>query len=155
MSSTRKRVVTGLNAEGKSTITATGPAPAIFEYDGWGMEEHWAIERMPPPLDETTNAAERPEYLLQPAGGQARCRIVRFAPHSGFPMHVTATLDFLVVLTGELRLIMEDGEVVLQPGDTVVQRGTLHAWANDGDVECLVAGVLISSLDDTASPITA
>jgi quercetin dioxygenase-like cupin family protein len=145
MTGTRKRVVTGINARGKSSITSAGPAPAIFEYEGWSMEEHWAIERLPPPLDEVTNAAETPEYLLQPAAGQARCRIVTFGPRSAFPMHITDTLDFVVVLSGELRLIMEEGEILLQPGDTVVQRGTTHAWANASDEPCVVAGILISA----------
>jgi quercetin dioxygenase-like cupin family protein len=144
--------VTGINAAGKSVVTATGPAPAIFEYEGWSMEEHWAIEGMPPRLDETTNAAERPEYLLQPGPGEARCRIVTFGPRSTFPMHVTETLDFVVVLTGELRLIMEEGDILLQAGDTVIQRGTLHAWANDSDQECVVAGILISALSQSTPP---
>ena len=142
----RQRVVTGLNSQGKSVITSAGPAPAIFEHEGWSMEEHWAVTRMPPPLDETTNAADVPDYHLQPSPGDTRCRIVTFGPHSTFPMHTTETLDFVVVLSGELRLIMEEGEVVLRPGDTVIQRGTAHAWANDGDVDCVVAGVLISAV---------
>jgi quercetin dioxygenase-like cupin family protein len=147
------RVVTGLNAEGKSVVTSAGPAPAIFEYEGWSMEEHWAIERMPPPLDETTNAAEQPEYLLQPSAGEARCRIVTFGPHSSFPMHTTATLDFLVVLSGELRMLMEEGDITLHAGDTVVQRGTPHGWANDTDQECVVAGILISADDLPEEPV--
>ena len=145
MATARTRVVTGLNAAGKSVVTSAGPAPAIFEYEGWSMEEHWAIERMPPPLDETTNAAERPEYLLQPSAGEARCRIVTFGPHSSFPMHVTATLDFLVVLAGELRMLMEEGEITLHTGDTVVQRGTPHGWRRRTDHDCVVAGILLSA----------
>ena len=119
------------------------------------MEEHWAIDSMPPSLNETTNAAEQPDYLLQPAAGDARCRFVTFGPHNSFPMHVTETLDFLVVLSGELRLIMEEGDIVLRPGDSVVQRGTLHAWANDSDEECVVVGVLISSLAGPEQPAVA
>lgn len=141
----RKRVVTGLNADGRSTIISAGPPTASFDYDGWGMDEDWAIEQLPPPLDEATNAADDPNYHLEPAEGGIRCRIVRFGPGSTFPMHVTATLDYVVVLSGQLRMIMEDGEITLDPGDSVVQRGTLHAWANDGDVECVVAGILVST----------
>jgi quercetin dioxygenase-like cupin family protein len=147
----RKRVVTGLNAQGKSVIVAEGPAPAIFEYEGWSMEEVWAVSETPPRLDETRNAAEDPEYLLQPAAGEARCRIITFRPHSSFPMHVTETLDWVIVLSGELRLIMEDGDTLLRAGDSVIQRGTQHAWANDSDADCVVAGILISAKEAPAT----
>jgi len=142
---TRKRVVTGVNAEGKSIVTSAGPPPTIFQYDTWSMTEEWAIDSFPPPLDEQVNPADAGgDYQLQPPVGGARCRIVTFGPHSSFPMHVTATLDFVVVISGRLRLIMEEGEVTLEPGDSVVQRGTIHGWANDGDVDCVVAGILIN-----------
>jgi uncharacterized cupin superfamily protein len=45
-------------------------------------------------------------------------------------MHRTRTLDYVVVIEGELVLILDDSEVILKPGDVVVQRGTDHAWEN-------------------------
>jgi uncharacterized cupin superfamily protein len=48
-------------------------------------------------------------------------------------MHRTRTLDYVVMIEGELVLILDDSEVVLHPGDVVVQRGTNHAWENRSD----------------------
>ena len=63
-------------------------------------------------------------------------------------MHQTPTLDYVVILSGELYLIMEDGETLLQPGDIVIQRGTNHAWSNRSDEPCIQLAVLIDASDD-------
>ena len=61
-------------------------------------------------------------------------------------MHTTATIDFEVVLDGEIWLELDDGvEVHLQPGDCVVQNGTRHAWRNHGDVTCRLAVILLGA----------
>jgi quercetin dioxygenase-like cupin family protein len=141
-----KRVVTGLNAEGRSTIISADAAPGTFTSERRSMQELWAVERLPAPLDEPRNAADTDDYTLEPAPGGACFRIIATRPQAGHgPMHATATLDLIVVLAGELRLIMEEGDVLLQPGDVVIQRGTQHAWSNDGDQECIIAGVLLST----------
>jgi uncharacterized cupin superfamily protein len=83
------------------------------------------------------------------------CRIVAFppdrafradarAPHAG--MQKTRTLDFCLVLQGEITLVLDTEEVELKAGDTVVQRGTRHAWSNRSETACVVA---ISSHDAT------
>ena len=63
------------------------------------------------------------------------------APHP--LMHRTQTLDFGILIDGELTLILDDSEVRLTPGDIVVQRGTNHAWSNRGDKPCRIAFVLL------------
>ncbi len=61
-------------------------------------------------------------------------------------MHTTDTVDFEVVLSGEITLELDDGaEVTLKPGDTVVQNGTRHAWHNRGDVPVVIAAVIIGA----------
>ncbi len=60
-------------------------------------------------------------------------------------MHVTDSLDYLIVISGELTMIMDVGEVTLKPGDCVVQRGTRHGWANRGDKPVIAAAVLIDA----------
>jgi quercetin dioxygenase-like cupin family protein len=145
MSTGRKRVVTGVNAEGQSIITSAGPPPTILGIEGGGMEELWMVDAFPHKLDEALNPADSPEHTGAMDGPGAWFRIVTFAPHSSYPMHKTGTLDFVVVLSGSVRMLMEDGEVTLTPGDSVVQRDTLHAWANDSDEPCVVAGILISN----------
>jgi mannose-6-phosphate isomerase-like protein (cupin superfamily) len=64
-------------------------------------------------------------------------------------MHTTATVDFEVVLSGEVTLELDDGAIVhLRPGDTVVQNGTRHRWANPGDVSVTIAVFLVGAHHD-------
>jgi quercetin dioxygenase-like cupin family protein len=58
-------------------------------------------------------------------------------------MHRTETIDYGIVLSGEIWLVLDDEEVHLRPGDIVVQRGTIHAWSNRGTEVCRMAFVLI------------
>ncbi|MGI4813601.1 MAG: cupin domain-containing protein [Janthinobacterium lividum] len=65
-------------------------------------------------------------------------------------MHKTETVDFIVIISGRLRLVMDEGETLLQPGDVVIQRGTNHAWSNPDDTPCLLAAIM---LDAKRSPL--
>jgi hypothetical protein len=58
-------------------------------------------------------------------------------------MHRTETIDYGIVLEGELTLIMDEGETLLHPGDIVIQRGTNHGWANRSSRHCRIAFILI------------
>jgi hypothetical protein len=58
-------------------------------------------------------------------------------------MHRTSTIDYGIVLEGEITLILDEGETVVKAGDIVVQRGTNHAWANRGTTNCRIAFVLV------------
>jgi len=58
-------------------------------------------------------------------------------------MHRTETVDYGIVLEGEITLVMDVGETVVRAGDIVVQRGTNHGWANRSDRNCRIAFVLI------------
>ena len=67
-------------------------------------------------------------------------------------MHRTETIDYGIVLDGELTLIVDRGETTLKAGDIVIQRGTNHAWANRTNKPCRVAFILISGkFDDSFS----
>ena len=73
-------------------------------------------------------------------------RITEFAPGSPKFMHRTETLDYAILLSGECDLEMDDGATVhLTQGDVVVQRGTMHAWVNNGTEPCVFAFVLIDA----------
>lgn len=61
-------------------------------------------------------------------------------------MHRTQTVDYIILLAGRVTLILDEGEVDLEPFDTVVQRGTNHAWENRGDEPAVLAGVLIDAV---------
>ena len=61
-------------------------------------------------------------------------------------MHRTRTVDYIILLQGDVTLVLDQDEVRLKPFDVVVQRGTNHAWRNNGNQPALLAGVLIDAL---------
>lgn len=60
-------------------------------------------------------------------------------------MHKTKTIDYIILLDGDVTLLLDDDEVILKPFDVVVQRGTNHAWINNGNKPALFIAVLIDS----------
>jgi quercetin dioxygenase-like cupin family protein len=65
-------------------------------------------------------------------------------------MHRTDTVDYAVVLQGSITMLLDEEDVELSAGDVVIQNGTNHAWANRGEVPCLIAFVLIDANGDAA-----
>ena len=59
-------------------------------------------------------------------------------------MHQTDTIDIVTVISGEVWAVVETGETLMKPGDTLVQRGTKHAWRNRSDSPCVIASVHVS-----------
>jgi len=64
-------------------------------------------------------------------------------------MHRTETIDYAVVLSGEIVMLLDDAEVVLTAGDIVVQCGTNHAWSNRSNAPCTIAFILLDGTFDT------
>lgn len=85
-------------------------------------------------------AAEAAEKFSE-MGGQEAARSGTDTPHP--LMHRTQTLDYGIVMEGELTLVVDRGETTVRAGDIIIQRGTNHAWANRSDKNCRVAFVLI------------
>lgn len=99
---------------------------------------------------ETAGAALTPEQIaahFREAGSPEAATLQASAPHPF--MHRTESVDFGILIDGELTLILDDSEVLLHPGDIVVQRGTNHAWSNRGTKPCRIAFVLV---DGTYAP---
>jgi len=65
-------------------------------------------------------------------------------------MHRTETIDYAIVLSGEITMVMDDEDVLLKAGDVVIQCGTNHAWSNRSQAPCVVAFVLIDGDFDSA-----
>ena len=61
-------------------------------------------------------------------------------------MHRTKTIDYGIILSGEIWMVLDDSEVLCKPGDVIVQRGTNHAWANRSDAPCRVCFILIDGM---------
>ena len=100
------------------------------------------VIEFPPEGDEIRGltAAEAAEKFAE-MGGKEAAKAETGAPHP--LMHRTQTLDYAIVLEGELTMILERGETTVRAGDIIIQRGTNHAWANRTDKNCRVAFVLI------------
>ncbi len=60
-------------------------------------------------------------------------------------MHKTDTVDYIILLSGQVSLVLDEGEVAMEPMDVVIQRGTNHAWINHGDEPAVLAGILIDA----------
>ena len=61
-------------------------------------------------------------------------------------MHRTDSVDYAVVLSGQITMLLDDSDILLNAGDVVVQRGTNHAWSNRGKETCLIAFVLVDAV---------
>ena len=169
-----RRVLTGHDSEGRSTFIADGLAPNVKEmkptFPGLALTDLWETKGAPASNAGDADAADRPIHLEPPKNGTI-LRIVEFPPDSawrnrtdgkdGFKsigaghaqdrqsadpmMHKTSTVDYIIVLKGEIYAIMETGEKLLKAGDILVQRGTNHSWSVRTDEPCIVAAVLVSA----------
>ena len=147
MTVTIRRVVTGHDADGKSVVLSDGPPPQHHPMHGHEVGadfvEIWSTPSAVPALTslEASEPNERPFTIMPPSGHLLRL-ISIYPPKDGghrTVMHRTRTLDYVVVIEGEVVLALDDSEVVLRKGDVVVQRGTNHAWENRSDSVALMA----------------
>ncbi len=158
MSRPMRRVVTGHNAHGRSIIVMDGPSPHVLELEGMpglALITLWVTGRAPAANVGPADAAARPVVLEPPARGtiyRGKAFAAMGADHAmdrseaRHPgMHKTSTVDYALVLDGEIWALMDEGETLLKAGDCLVQRGTNHAWSNRTDGPCRVAFILVSS----------
>jgi mannose-6-phosphate isomerase-like protein (cupin superfamily) len=133
--------------------STTGPAvidnghdpttgPVVLAPPGGGTRIRFVD--IPPDTDEllATGAARMSEVFAQ-IGDEGASTLHDSSPHP--LMHRTDSVDYGVVISGELTLVLDDGEVPLRPGSVVVQRGTNHAWANRSVEVCRMLFVLIDA----------
>ena len=139
-----RRLVTVDDASGRSRALADGPAPSVHTdpaRPGYSSTLIWYTDRTPARID--TTPLDAPYRETPPPGGSV-CRVVRFPPQTESKKQKTGTLDFCLVLEGEITLVLDLEEVHLKAGDTVVHRGGRHSWRNRSGKPCVVA---ISSHD--------
>ena len=168
-----RRVVTGLDADGRSCILFDGQAGCVKEMEsmpGLALTDLWETRETPADNGGARDTVDRPVTLAPPATGSI-FRIVEFPPDAAWRsnaeggaafasigahdahdsgsddpmMHKTATIDYIVVLSGEMHAVLEAGETLLKPGDVFIQRGTLHSWSVRGDQPCIIAVVLVGA----------
>jgi quercetin dioxygenase-like cupin family protein len=141
-----RRVVTGHNDDGRAVVKMDDMVEADPRLPGYDAKVVWCTSQFPPSNDDATFDNGTPG----PKGSRVLFRTAEFNPgeFSTPSMHRTETQDIAVVLSGELEMVLDSGEVVerLTAGDFVVQRGTMHAWAVRGDEPVRVLFVLMDAL---------
>jgi quercetin dioxygenase-like cupin family protein len=139
-----RRVVTGHDAAGRSVVLSDGPAPRSHDVGPAVFHEVWSTRATPAPIAATEPEPTDRPLVTPPDPGGSIVRITEIKPGERSPMHRTESIDYGIVLEGELWLVLDDGsETRLGPGDVVVQRGTDHAWENRGERTVRVVFVLV------------
>jgi hypothetical protein len=168
-----RRVVTGHDKNGKSLFVMDGKAPNVLEMasmPGVALTDLWRTRSAPASNSGNDDAATGKIKLEPPASGTI-LRIVEFPPDTkwrksadaakafasigagGAPdhgsadamMHATATVDYIIVLKGEIWAILDKGEKLLKQGDILIQRGTNHSWSVRTKEPAVVAAILIGA----------
>ena len=147
-----RRIVTGHDSSGKAIVASdermTGTSAPNRPHIS--RVEIWSADRMPVDNSEAAAAAQKKGFVVRHnyvGSGQGNVvRITEFAPGAPKFMHRTETLDYAILLSGECDLELDHGKTVhLKQGDIVVQRGTMHAWVNNGSGPCVFAFILIDA----------
>jgi len=174
MSKGIRRVVTTNDANGKAVVLFDGDAPnvRVRKVGGFVSTLMWVLDALPAQHSRTKDFADVTIGTAPPPNG-AVFRIVDFPPvqgeldaeahrrmtqemglthehHDGPPprhpfMHRTRSVDFGIVLSGEIDMLLDDSAVHVKAGDVVVQQGTNHAWVNRGTETCRIAFILIDA----------
>ena len=170
MAQPTRRVVTGHDASGKAVVVIDGAARNAKQRKATGLVSTlvWVTEESPAELSGSADAAEREIGVAPPPRGSI-FRVVDFPPAAEFGsvddaamlremgigageggalhagMHCTKSIDYAVVISGEIDMLLDDSEVHLKAGDVLVQRGTNHAWVNRGRENCRIVFVLIDA----------
>ena len=177
MSPAIRRVVTGKDNSGKAVVVTDGAPGRIHVRKELGVTNTllWVTDSIPANLCEQGDEGNREVGIVPPSSGTI-FRIIEFGPQKDVQadhqtrrqifermglapegasrenprdpgMHRTRTVDYVVILSGEIDMLLDESEVHLNAGDVVIQRGTNHAWVNRGNEPCKVAFVLIDAKD--------
>jgi hypothetical protein len=168
-----RRVVTTVDGTGKAVVLFDGANPHKVVRPNRGVTSRllWVTDATPADM---SGAADRAAVTvgIHPTAGGSIFRVIDFpptapdidklgndymhkqigedAPKRGYPprhplMHRTRTIDYAIILDGEIDMLLDDSEVHLKAGDVLIQQGTNHAWVNRGAKACRIAFVLIDA----------
>lgn len=144
-----RRIVTGFDGAGRTTIQSDGVPPRVYTTpeNGPTIYEIWHTEPSSAATSASADDAREEQLRLPPPQGGTRIRVFDILPeglgHQGFCAN--ESIDYCIVLMGEMTLILDETETVVRAGDIVVQRGTRHAWANRSGRLCRVAFILVDA----------
>jgi len=169
-----RRVITGHDNDGKSIVVLDGPPACSIGEDVGGLFELWNTDGNPINTKDRIDRADS-EIILSPPRNGSKFRYFQINPTpEGVPMdvmqdmaaeafkkigashhrvdtakhpamHKTDTIDYIILLKGDVTLILDQEEVDIKPHDVVIQRGTNHAWVNNGNEPALLIAILIDS----------
>ena len=169
-----RRVITGHDKNGKSIVVLDGPPARSIGEDVGGLFELWNTDGNTINTQDNIDRADD-EIILSPPSNGSKFRYFQINPtpegiqmdimqdiaadafkkigaaHHRIDttkhpaMHKTETIDYIILLKGDVTLILDQEEVDIKPFDVVVQRGTNHAWVNNGSDPALLIAVLIDS----------
>jgi mannose-6-phosphate isomerase-like protein (cupin superfamily) len=168
-----RRVVTTIDKNDKAVVLSDGPNPhkKVRPHAQTVSRLCWVTDQTPADMTGDKDRAAVDLGIMPPRGGSA-FRVVDFppetaevrnldpshlhaslgdgAPKRGLPprhpaMHRTRTVDYAIVMSGEIDMLLDDTEIHLKAGDVLVQQGTNHAWVNRGTEPCRIAFVLVDA----------
>ncbi len=143
-----RRVVTGHDPNGTAKILIDGPATNRRTSKSGGVSTLiWCTDRTPADISVGEYVEDMGARLLgtPPPPNGTRFTVNDIPPGRIGPMHRTETIDYVIVLSGEIEMEMDDSTIKLKAGDVLVQRGTTHAWINRGTEPARVAFILIDA----------
>jgi mannose-6-phosphate isomerase-like protein (cupin superfamily) len=139
-----RRVVTGHDIHGRATVLIDEPcANAISRRPNHQSCVVWSTGSFPADNSGDEDGGARKVDSTDPGGSVFR--IVEYRPGVAPRNHRTESIDYAVVISGEIDMDLDGTEVHLKQGDVLVQRGTVHNWVNRGSVPCVIAFVLIAA----------
>jgi mannose-6-phosphate isomerase-like protein (cupin superfamily) len=175
LSSPIRRVVTGKDATGKAIAMIDAVATTVLRREELGITNTllWVTDSNPADLSNQEDTANKKIGVVAPPGGTI-FRVVEFAPEREVKadyetrlrifqgiglapegesrekprdpaMHRTKTIDYALIMSGEIDMLLDDSEIHLKAGDVVIQRGTNHAWVNRGNQPCQVAFIMVDA----------
>jgi mannose-6-phosphate isomerase-like protein (cupin superfamily) len=168
-----RRVVTTVDKDGKAVVLFDGANPHKVVRPNRSVTSRlvWVTDQTPADISGTTDRAGTNIGIAPPHNGSVfriidipptppeietleqdylHKQIGDHAPRKGLPprhplMHRTLTIDYAIIMQGEIDMLLDDSEVHLKAGDVLVQQGTNHAWVNRGTEPCRIAFILIES----------
>ena len=144
-----RRVVTGHDDQGRAKVLIDeNVSNVISSRTGANSSVIWTSTGFPVNNDGDLDPSHKP--IATTIDNGSVFRVVSFGPGVAPRNHRTDSIDYAVVISGEIDMELDVGSVHLKAGDVLVQRGTIHNWVNKGSAPCVIAFTLVS-----AKPVTA
>ena len=147
MSEKFRRLVTGHDIDGRAVFRSIDQLqPTLIQSGDAAMSTSWTTGEVPVDLNDETEGRDRNAGLTLDGGSVIR--VCDMMPGGVSPFHRTNSIDYGIVLYGQVELELDDGAIeICSPGDVIVQRGTIHLWRNPSETQiCRIIFVLTESI---------